>query len=181
MSLCTFYVDQSSDDLCNYPCSLDHCIAETHYWVDCPVWTCSDKSSTLSPIPPTTAPSNDSSSLCTTWLCIFSVSLNVMIFLVVFSLISLFLIRRRRRTHTSQNSIENPIFDFFSNERPIIRSHSESFPLLATAERSVRFLNQSETQRSEAFLSPAARAHPTNSSTSLNADAPDLPYVEVNF
>lgn len=190
---CVIYVDDSENGLCNYPCSLDHCTAETHHWTQCPVWNCYDKTTTTTESPsPTTAP-DSSHSECSTALCIASVSINALLVVVGAVAVSVFLTKhfRRTRTRTGSPDFNNPLFDYFANENPIIRSRSlparsETIPLLESSQRSVRFFNQlPETQTlpfHEALHSPLGRStSSTASTTALNPSAPDLPYVEINF
>ena len=186
---CTIYVDESEGAACLYPCSLDHCTPEVHHWVTCPIWSCSDKTTTtLSPS--TTTPPHSNGHDCSSALCISSVSINVLLLVVGMAVLSFFLVRRYRNNQTSRqaHTLENPLFDFFSNERPIIRARSETLPLLSNPERGIRFFNhgrrENERDAESALLETTFGATSTarsSHSSFLNPSAPDLAYVEMNF
>lgn len=186
---CTIYVSDSDSRICDFPCSKTNCLAETHHWVQCPVWNCVEKTTTTSspPTSTTTEPDGPSHGQCSSPVCISSVTFNVLIFLVAVVSISVYKVWKRKRTSESQQTaMENPLFDSFQGSNPIIRSRSETLPLLPTSERSVRFFRpEGETsfQRSspQARIQSFATASPSSVSTSLNPSAPDLPYVAINF
>lgn len=132
VDVCVLYLDKTSELKCDFPCDTTNCITETHAMINCPVWSCTDKSTTLPP--PTTSPSGSGSD-CSGSLCIASVSLNVIIFLVILVALLLFVskkIRNRSNTESSEQrvpSFENPLsgFDYFVYQGP---SQAENVPLL---------------------------------------------------
>ena len=148
---CTIYVDASPTELCDFPCSLDYCVPEIYHYVNCPSWNCVDKTTTLPPDPSPSPSPPPSDSQCTTAVCISSVALNVVIFVVLGS--AAVVLRKKYRSRPN-NSIENPLFDdgfdLFSNENPIIRG-SEQIPLLrvgssrSTSLERLRLTNQDST------------------------------------
>ena len=146
---CTIYVDESPTETCNYPCSLDHCLPEIHHFIQCPTWSCFDKTTTVAPIPMSTLKPATSHSDCSSAFCITSVTVNV-ILIVVAVLIGIFL--KKRSTRQATHSLENPMFDdsfdHFSND-PIIRRSgsrfSEHVPLLRVGDNRPPSLERSAT------------------------------------
>ena len=191
-AICILYVDESDSAICNFPCSKDNCTEEIHYSTDCPTWICFDKTTTTpatttsAPSPPPSPTPSHGSSCFKDSVCITSVSVNGLIFLVACLVGSVFLKKRYFPTpSTASTGMENPLFDDdFVNYNPIIprgpiiRASSERLPLLplrsTESQRSTPFLNQGLSQTSR--LSTAS-----TSSVALNPSAPDLHYVESNF
>jgi len=140
-SLCRLHVAVNDSVECDYPCSEKNCAVEVHHWVECPIWTCRDKTTTTSTrAPPSPTPTPSAASQCSSALCIFSVVINILVFLVFTTWLSLYLHKRRSRSTIPVRSIENPCFDILEASRsPIIRTRSERIPLLSD-QRSVRYL-----------------------------------------
>ena len=186
--VCILYVDESDSVVCNFPCSTANCTEEIHYSTECPTWICFDKTTTSTPAPttssppspPTPTPSHGSDCLKNA-LCVTSVTVNGLIFLVFGITVSVFLKKRffSVRSNTSTGTgMANPFFDDFVNDNPIIRASSERLPLLplrsTESQRSMPCVNQARSQSSG--LSTAS-----TSSVALNPSAPDLHFVESNF
>lgn len=55
MPTCYVYLASEETD-CEIPCNLKHCKVVIRHFVECPVWTCVDKASTIAPIIPTPTP-----------------------------------------------------------------------------------------------------------------------------
>ena len=135
LQTCTLYVDQSDTETCAYPCSLEHCLPEIHHFIQCPIWTCSEKSTTTASPSPTSTASPHEPSQCSSPLCISGISFNVVLILVL--ALALYFLKkyffRQRQQNTFENSLYNETFDAFSNE-PILRRpasrFSEHVPLL---------------------------------------------------
>ena len=189
-AVCVLYVDESDEATCDFPCSKANCTEEIHYSTDCPTWLCFDKTTTT-PAPTTSSPStppspspSHGSSCFKDSVCITSVTVNGLIFLVFGIVVSVFLKKRYFPTPSSSNTgMENPLFDDFVNynpiiRTPIIRASSERLPLLplrsTESQSAMPFLNQGLSQTSRLSTTSA-------SSVALNPSAPDLPYVEANF
>lgn len=129
---CVIYVDNDQDTTCQYPCSFLNCKTEMHPYTVCPIWTCSEKTTTT-PSPPLSTlvpfPSSSSSGLIT------SIILNVLFGIALLALVGLYLLHRRRnqRLTAFMHSATNPSFEsgfeLFTNERPIIRNQ-EREPLI---------------------------------------------------
>lgn len=129
---CVMYLDISESEKCLYPCSTTGCIAETHHFINCPTWTCYDKTTTTVSPDPTSKPAEPLPQ-CSTPLCISSVTLNVLIFLACGTTVAVVLWRRSRinQNLSFENSTFPDNFDLFVNQDPIIRNSSERLPLLA--------------------------------------------------
>ena len=180
---CILYVDESVDKICNFPCSEDNCVTETHHFILCPAWSCYDKSSTT--MFPTVSPANKTSP-CSTPLCISSVTVNVLIVLVTFVLALIFL-KRRRENRNRQARDLIPLFESgfepFSNENPIIRS-AERLPLLSLSNDGAFFSERSASSSNVPDPSShAASVHQRDSSVSLNVPIPrsGLHFDETTF
>ena len=192
---CTLYGDESSEETCNYPCSLDHCVPEIHHFIQCPIWSCFDKTTTVQPPDSTTSTPPSSHSECST-LCISSISFNAIMILIV-AIMTVFLKKHfcHRTQETSfENALFNQTFDAFSNE-PIIRRSgsrfSEHIPLLRvdvgdgrnSLERPGSNLGRDRDARSGRSsstsipLTPPASAPPMSYSES----APTLHFAENTF
>ena len=186
-AVCVVYVDESDEVTCNFPCSKANCTEEIHYSTDCPTWICFDKTTTTPatttsspPIPPTPYPDHGSGCF-TNALCVTSVTVNGLIFLVFGITVSVFLKKRffSVRSNTSAGTgMANPFFDDFVNDNPIIRASSERLPLLP--------LRSTESQRPVPFVTQALSSTSrvstaSTSSVALNPSAPDLEFVESNF
>lgn len=122
---CVIYVDNDEQNACQYPCSFLNCKTELHAFTVCPIWSCSEKSTTTpSPPLPTLVPfptSSSNGSLTT------SIVFNVLFGMIILALVGLYLLRRRQNQRlTAYISATNPLFesgfDLFSNQRPIIRN-----------------------------------------------------------
>ena len=151
---CTMYFDASTTETCDFPCSLDHCTSEIHYSVQCPVWTCFDKTTTVAPFTTTPEPPS-TEGLCASTFCKVSVALNVVLFMVAIG-VSVFLKKRfkaQARVLSDSNSVENPLF---RDETPIIRSRSvqgtERLPLLTLDHRAQSATFFAKRQRSHSHL-----------------------------
>ena len=187
-AVCVVYVDESDEVTCNFPCSKANCTEEIHYSTDCPTWICFDKTTTTPatttsspPIPPTPYPDHGSGCF-TNSVCITSITVNGLIFLVAVIVVSVFLKKRYFSTtstaSSTSTSMTNPLFDDFVNYNPIIRASSERLPLLP--------LRSTESQRPVPFVTQALSSTSrvstaSTSSVALNPSAPDLEFVESNF
>ena len=179
---CTMYFDASSTETCDFPCSRDHCTTEIHFSVECPVWTCFDKTTTAAPFTPTPEPPN-TESICSSTFCKVSIGVNVLLFLVAI-LLSVFLKKHcssRSRILSDSNSVENPLF---GNDAPIIRSRSvpgtERLPLLTLDHRAQSVTFFAERQRSNSQLTQdfSRRTSQTQSSNFSTVDLNSAPTTQ---
>lgn len=181
---CIIYVDKSEEEKCEYPCSEKNCQKEIHHLIECPVWICSDKTTTT-PASTTTLGPDPYHPQCSSPLCISSVSINGILILVAIIGLVLFLNKKYgRRTPNpprNQHCVENPTFDpnfdsfFPSTSSRIIRSTAERLPLLG-----------SERTRTSASLDPSVSHHSTSATASRStaspiASAPNLFFDETTF
>ena len=127
---CVLYVNNDQGS-CQYPCSFLNCKTESHQYIVCPIWSCSEKTTT-SPTPPLPTlvpfPTSSSSGLTT------SIVFNVLFGIIILALVGLYLLRRRQNQRlTAYISATNPLFesgyDLFNNQGPIIRN-AERAPLI---------------------------------------------------
>ena len=183
---CQIYVDKTDEEHCDFPCSVAHCILETHYWIDCPFWSCQDKITTTA-VPDTTTqqPTPIPAASCTGALCITSLTFNAVLILVCLLLV--FLIRKIKRNSDPSNDtgLANPLFDqdvdYFVHQGPILRNrnNSERLPLLplhgTPSSTPARFAtvhaNTRERQRSSdstSFACPTAMSNSSSLPTTLN-------------
>jgi len=51
--ICNLFLPTPGTD-CTIPCKMEHCKVEIRHFIDCPIWTCVEKPSTLVPFPTTT-------------------------------------------------------------------------------------------------------------------------------
>ena len=194
LTTCTLYVDESSEATCSYPCSLENCVPEIHHNVQCPIWSCFDKTTTVQPPDSTTSAPSGSNSGCST-LCIGSITFNGIMILILGAIATVFL-KKRFCQRTPENSFENALFndfDSFSNE-PIIRRSgsrfSEHVPLLrvvphaeSSLERPGSNLGRNRHARSAASSTTSIPLTPTASAPILpnSESAPTLHFAENTF
>ena len=177
------YVDMSASEICQYPCSTEFCLTETHHYIDCPTWTCYGKSTpTPEPLITTSSPPPGHSNVAL----ISSVTVNVLIILGGLLAYSVFRWRKRNRTQNMlTDSIENPLFDhgfenfLNQNQNPIIRSSSERLPLLAL--RSNPAESQSTLPENQVGSQPSGRTAFPTVGLNLNRQAAQLVFNETTF
>jgi len=104
--LCNFFVPTPGTD-CSIPCKMEHCKFEIRHFIDCPIWTCVEKPSTLVPFSsttnPTPAPKPDSDSNPFLYA---SLALNTL-FLSICGLFSVAVCRgRSRRTQNDSRDVD---------------------------------------------------------------------------
>ena len=159
---CTIYVDVSDLVKCDYPCSFKGCTPEFHHSIECPYWTCSERTTTTPSSTTPTTPTPSGNHDCSSPLCQASVGLNAVVLFIGLVVLSVFLKKKFRSRPTETRSLENPLFDesdLFLNQEsrtPIIRSRSEPrterIPLLEQDHRAASIPFISESQRSTSNL-----------------------------
>lgn len=166
VSNCVTYIDSAEGLTCDYPCSFKNCVSELHHFVMCPVWSCTEKTTTTTPSPtdfPTLSPMPTHPSLCSSEVCLPSVIFNAL-FAITFIGLAFFVWIRRKRSNSL--AIANPLFDDaefgFGSERPIIRNAAERLPLLTP--RPQRSFNVASRSFTRGVSNPA---QPSSESASL--------------
>lgn len=146
LPICQIFIDAATDRFCDYPCSLENCMIENHYWINCPVWTCEAKSTTTEspPFPTTLPPPQPALGGCSGPSCYTSLAFNGFFMMLFAVILFVFLNRKLWRqiynsyrnpndSNTSNSGLSNPLFDdghdYFLNQGPIIRN-AERLPLL---------------------------------------------------
>ena len=195
------HVDKSDTEPCDYPCTLRNCATELHYFSQCPVWTCSEKTTTVAPDPNSTTTTPDPSSttsqppkpndapICASFVCISSVTVNCLIFLVA-AIVASVLLRKRFNRRNAATSFNNQLYDAFEgdsdsfvNQGPIVRfstgrNISEQLPLLGRYEPSLS--NERQSTLSHQAQSLHAASH--DSATCSIIMKPSAPvYQETTF
>ena len=171
---CVMHVDKSDSEPCDYPCTLRNCATELHYFSECPIWTCSEKTTTQAPDPNSTTPQPSTTEppkptdapVCASFVCISSVTFNCLIGLVGIVVVSICL-RKRRANRSPPNTFNNQLydafegFDTFVNQDPIVRfssrrNASEQVPLLARTDPELSNERQSTTTSQAEYLHAAS-------------------------
>ena len=140
---CILYVDMNEEKHCQYPCSTTNCATELHNFMLCPTWTCTSKTTTTPSTPLSTlSPWPTSSTNCSGSVCVPSLVFNGLFGILLLGLAALLWTcwKRNQRLSAFYNyhSSTNPLFeaeagfDYFENQRPIIRARriSERDPLI---------------------------------------------------
>ena len=142
---CIIYTKPDHPSQCNIPCNLNDCKTEIFHDVSCPVWSCVDKPTSttmIPPTPPTPTPTPSGSSGCSSAACITASS-----FASLFAVASIFFFILFIRNRNTLISLRRNLFD---EETPIIRGRYgisgqtdrdgfQNIPLQATEEDETAF------------------------------------------